>query len=283
MKEVKLAGIDFSSDLTSNRDPYVIALFAEENCGKTRLAMTGPEVIGCVPLEMKAYVTIDKDSQEFGKRVLKPKDPMMLMAPKRRLDAMKENVDKQRFYKTHIEQIKQVVYALLENKDVSMVMIDKFTTFCVWQEYAINGLTPNYVKIDGQIKQSKSEVRQSLIDFVNSLSQFGKPVVLNCASKADYSVVDDKGDPLRNTWDAGCFYMLGSHANLVCELETNPHWNPKKQGEKFGWHYALNVRRCQRNPVLEGPEGQLLLRDDMIGLPQLMQYVDPELDVSGWL
>ena len=281
---MKFNEIEFTTDGRGNTGPYIIALFGEENVGKTRLPLTGPEVIGYVPLEMKSYATLEKDEKEFGKRVLKPKDASALLVPKRKVDGMKDDLEKKRFYVQHVQKVKDVVYAMLENKDIQTVVIDKFTSFCVWQEYAINGLTPVYVKIDGNVRQSKGEVRQSLIDFVNSLSSYGKTVVLNCATKGDYEVVDAQGNPLRNTWDCGCFYMLGSHANLVCELTTNPFWDAKKKGEKWDWKYALNVRKAQRNPVLEGPDGNPLLKDDMVSLPYLIQAIEGDsFDPEKWL
>lgn len=283
MRETKISGIDFTSDAMVNMDPYIIALFGEENTGKTRFPLSGPDQVAYVPLEMKAYVTLDKDAKEFGKKVLKPKDPMSLIVGERKIGA-KSDVDKQKFYIEHVKLVKDTVFALLEHKDTKIVVIDKFTTLAIWIEYAINGMTPKFVKIGGEVRQSKAEVRQSIIDFVNSLSQYGKTVVLNCAAKGDYEVVDAKGEPLRNTWDCGAFYMLGSHANLVCELTDNPYWDAKKQGEKYSWKYQLNVRRCQKNPGLEGPDGNPLLRDEAITLPGLIQAVEGDaFDVDAWL
>lgn len=282
--KVSIAGMEFvSSSSTKNDDPYIIALFGEENVGKTRLPLTGPSPIGVIPLEMKSFVTLDKGAAEFGKQVLMPKDRTALMVPKRKVDTMKDDVERQKFYIEHVKKVKDAIYGLLESKDVKLVLIDKFTTFCIWQEYAINGMTPKFIKVEGKVYQSKSEVRQSLIDFVNSLSGYKKPVILNCATKGDYEVLDASGNPARNTWDCGCFYMLGSHANLVCELEDNKLWNPAKAGDKFQWHYQLNIRRCQRNPELEGPIGNPALRDDEITLPMLVQLVEPEADLSDWM
>jgi len=281
---MKFNEIEFTTDGRGNSGPYIIALFGEENVGKTRLPLTGPEVIGYVPLEMKSYATLEKDEKEFGKKVLKPKDPTSLLVPKRRVDTMANDIERQKFYIQHVQKIKETTYAMLENKDVKLAVIDKFTTFCVHQEYAINGLNPKLKPINGIPKIPKSEVRQSIIDFINCLSQFDKTVILNCASKGDYDVVDAEGNPLRNTWDSGCLYMLGSHANIVCELATNPFWDAKKKGPKFDWKYALNVRKAQKNPVLEGPEGNPLLKDDMVSLPYLIQAVEGDsFDLEKWI
>ena len=77
MNVIKLGNIEFDGELT-NTDPYIIGVFGAEGTGKTRFALTGPEVVGCVPLEIKSYKTISEVSRELGKRVFKPKDPQSL-------------------------------------------------------------------------------------------------------------------------------------------------------------------------------------------------------------
>lgn len=273
--------VEFTSEISTNIDPYIIGVFADEHSGKTRLPLTGPSGIGCVITEMKSYVTLDKDSKELGKRIFKPKDPMALIVSSRKVSAMKNDVERQMFYQEHCKRFEDTTFGLLEHKDVNLVMIDKFTHYCVWKEFAINGIGENFVKIDGKLVQRKKEVIQAIIDFMNSLSQFGKPVVLTCASKPDYDVVDKEKKPLRDIWDCGSFYFLGSHTNLTVELQNNKQFDEEKKGK--GWKYRLNVRTCQKNPNLQGPDGQGLLEDDAIGLPQLIQAVDPDCDLEAWM
>ena len=280
VKVTKIGSLEFTSENTTNNDPYIIALFADENCGKTRFCLTGPDGVGCLPLEMKAYVTLDKDSQIFGRRIFKPKDPKDLLVPTRKVQAMTP-VDQQKFYKAHVEKIKNAAYALLEHKDVNLLMIDKFTTFCQLIEFAVNGVTDPTINVNGSYFKPRGEMNQNIIDFIGSLSEFGKPVILTNASKPDYDVLGPDKKPLRATWDG--FKYLGSHCNIVCELRDNKFWDPKKSGEKFEWHYELAVRRCQKNPDLEGPIGNPLLRDESIMLPQLIQAVDENVDLSKWM
>src|SRR5262245_45293293 len=128
---MKFNEIEFTTDRRGNNGPYIIALFEEENVGKTRLPLTEPEIVKYVPLEMKTYATLEKNERKFEKRVYKPKDPISLLVPKRRVDAMKDEMEKKRFYVQHVQKVKDVVYAMLENKDIQTVVIDKFTSFYV--------------------------------------------------------------------------------------------------------------------------------------------------------
>lgn len=279
-------GIEFTTDHVVDKrtkQSRVIAVFAQENAGKTRLSLTGPDGVGCVPLEMKAFPTLEKDAAEFNKRIYRPKDPMALIVSQRKVASLANEVEQQKFYAAHCKLVEDTMFGLLEHKEVGLVMMDKFSTYCTWKEFAVNGMSPKYVKIDGGVKQSKAEVRQAIIDFVNSLPHYGKPVILNCATKPDYDVTNAKGEPLRNTWDCGAFYMLGSHVNIVCELESNQRWKEGSGVAIEKWRYRLNVRRCQFNPGLEGPEGNPLLEDEMITLPNLMMQCDPSFDPEGWV
>jgi hypothetical protein len=287
MRTEKVGGIEFVSDSTSsNTDPWLIGVFADEYCGKTRLALTGPNGVGCVVTEMKSYKTLDKDSAELGKKIFKPKNPLDLIASARKASMLKSDVERQKYYQEVIKNIEDATFGLLEHKEVKIVMIDKFTQYCTWKEFAINGIGENFVKIDGKLVQRKAEVVQGIIDFITSLSQYGKPVLLNCSTKPDFEVLDEQKKPARNTFNAGSFYYLGSHTNLMVELISNPVWEPKAEGarqKKHGWHYRLNIRRCQINPNLEGPEGNPALEDDMIGLASLMQIVEPDVDIEKWM
>lgn len=275
--------VEFTSDTSNNHDPYIIGVFAEEHCGKTRLGLTGPSGVGCVLTEMKSYVTLDKDSREFGKTIFKPKDPMSLIVNPRTVAMKPDDFERQKFYIAHVKKFEDTVYGLLEHKDVNMLLIDKFSHYCGWKEWSINGMNEKFLKVGTQLYKDKREVVQSIIDFMNSLSQYKKPVLLTCASQGDYDMVDKDKKPLRNTWDCKPFKFLGSHCNIVVELVSNKRWNPESEHEDRSWHYGLNVRRCQKNPVLEGPQGALLLKDESIGLANLIAAVDEEASLEDWV
>lgn len=287
MKEVQYkignSNVEFTSDTSNNVDPYIIGVFANEHCGKTRLALTGPSGVGCVITEMKSYVTLDKDSVELGKKIFKPKDPLSLIVNGRHVSGLKDDVERQRFYAAHVKKVEDTVFGLLEHKEVNLVMLDKFTHYCAWVEFAINGMSEKFIKVQGKLYQDKKEVIQHIIDFLNSLSQYGKPVLLLCAAKDDYEVLDSEKKPVRKTWDCGSFKFLGSHANITVELVDNKRWEAGSTDERKAWHWRMNVRRCQKNPGLEGLEGNPLLEDDMISLGNLISTVDPGVDVERWM
>ena len=283
MKEVKIGGVEFTDDVSNNNDPHIIAVFGEEHSGKTRLALSGPSGVGCIVTEMKSYKTLDKDSQELGKRIFKPKDPLALMAIKRKADTMQSDVARQLYYKEVTKKIEQTTYALLEHKEVKLLMFDKFTHYCLWKEFAINGMSENFVKIEGKLVQRKAEVTQAIIDFLTDLSQFGKPVLLLCSAKPDFDVVDKDKKPLRSKENCGSFYYLGSHVNLSVETVNNALWKPDSEKENEKWRYRLNVRQAQLKPNLQGPEGNPLLEDDQITLANLINMVDDNCDLDEWV
>lgn len=282
-KPMKIGDVEFTSNTENNRDPHIIAVFGDEHSGKTRLAMSGPSGIGCVITEMKSYKTLDKDSREFGKQIFKPKDPLALMAIKRKADMMESDVARQKYYQTAVKRIEQTTYALLEHKDVKLLMFDKFTHYCIWKEFAINGMSENFVKVEGKLVQRKSEVVQGIIDFLTDLSQFDKPVMLLCSTKPDFDVVDKDKKPLRSKENCGSFYYLGSHVNLSVETVNNARWNPSSDKPHESWRYRLNVRQSQIRPELQGPEGNPLLEDDAITLGNLMMMVDPDCNTDDWI
>lgn len=287
MKEQLIGGVEFTSNITdsSDDDPYIMGVFADESAGKTRLSLTGPDHVGCIVTEMKSYKTLKKDAAELGKTVYYPKDPLKLIAKKRELDSMKSDVERQKEYQRIVKLIEDSTYGMLEHKDINLVVLDKFTHYCVYKEFAINGIGENFVKVDGKLVQRKSEVIQGIIDFMNGLSHYGKPVMLLCSAKPDYDVLDSEKKPMRNTANCGSFYFVGSHTNLMIELQANQRFDPKSANKKRdGWRYSLGVRRCQVRPELEGPQGNPLLQDDEITLPGLISQVEGErFDPERWM
>jgi len=279
---IKIGPVQFTSDTPAPSVP-VIGVFADEHAGKTRFALTGPDNIGFIVTEMKTYATLEKDAPELGKTVFKPSDPMSLIASTRKVGMMKSDVDKQKYFMNKVKTIEDSTFGLLEHPDVNLVVIDKFTHYCAWKEFAINGMSENIVLIGGKPVQRKAEVIQGIIDFLNGLSQFGKPVLLLCSAKPDFDVLDKTGHPVRNTFNCASFYFLGSHTNTTVELMRNPIWDPESNKEKEAWHYRLGVRTCQMRPELEGPEGNPLLEDAMVTLPGLMGQVDPNCDIDFWM
>jgi len=280
---VKVNNVEFTSDTSNNNDPHIIAVFGEEHSGKTRLCLSGPSGVGCIVTEMKSYKTLDKDATEFGKKIFKPKDPLALMAVKRKADALDSDVKRQMYYKEVVTRIEQTAYAMLEHKEVNLLMFDKLTHYCHWKEYAINGLSENFVKIEGKLVQRKAEVIQGIIDFLTDLASFGKPVMLLCSSKPDFDVVDKDKRALRNKENCGSFYYIGSHVNLSVEMVNNALWKPDSEKANEKWRYRLNVRQSQIRPDLQGPDGNPLLQDDEITLPNLLNQIDPNFDPDAWV
>jgi hypothetical protein len=276
MQAIKIGNIEFDGEL-SNTDPYIIGVFGAEGTGKTRFGLTGPEVIGCVPLEMKAYKTISEVCGETGKRVFKPKDPSSLLVPIRRVNSM-EDAQAKKFYREHLKRVNDVIYGMLEHPDVRTIMIDKWTTYVTWVQFAVNGMTgKKIIKIGDKMFQDNKEFNQEVIDVMNSFSQYGKTVVLLNSDKVEYA--DDK--PTGRMINEG-FKYLGSHTNVLVHLENNKFWKPKDEGNK--WKFRLNVRTAQGATHLEGPEGNPLLSDGDINIQNLIYNIegDEKFVLEDW-
>jgi hypothetical protein len=294
MKEVKLGNIQFNEATPDpNRDPYIIGSFGPEGGGKSRFALTGPEIVGFLALERKSYATIDKDAALLGKRVWKPKDPEKLMVNMRKAKMLgsiegkaKTEKDKEaeeeaannrlrQYYRDYANMIYDATYALLEHPDVRLLVIDTFTQMCNIIDSALYGFKTKYIKIKSQTYQDRREYNQEIIDFLNSLSSYKKHVILTHRQRDEYK--DDK--PTGRKIFEG-FKFLGNYTNILIAHETNPNWSPTSEDESKHWHYALTVRTCQQNPLLEGAEYRRFLTDDDITFPNLIMSVNPDVDVD---
>lgn len=294
MKAIKLGNVEFTENVESS-NPFIIGVFGPEGSGKTRLPLTGPDsfnVIGFVPLERKSYATIKKDAAILGKRVWTPKDPDTLIVNMRKAsllaapdlanaktdkaikDAEDDANDKVReYYRSKVDAIYGAVYAMLEHPEVDLVVIDTFTQFYGVVNCAHYGFKTKYMKIKDKTFQDHRECNQEIIDFLNSVPQYNKHVILTHRERDEYDNELNKATG-RKVWEG--FKYLGNYTNLLIHLESNPKWKSGSSDPTRKWHFAASIRTCQNNIDLEGDDGFRMLKDDDVTLETLLSMVDPE-------
>jgi hypothetical protein len=289
MKEIKLGGVNLTCEPQDSHDPYIMGIFGAEGTGKTQFPLTGPDLVAVVPLERKSYFTIEKYERETGKRILRPKDPEVLIVNPRKANIMEAqfkgartekdketlNLAVRKYYRDCVERIKDVTYALLEHGEVRLLAIDTFGQMCSLIDSALYGFVDKFIKVEGQLYKDRREFNQEIIDFLNSLSVYRKHVILTHKAKDEYAKTGPTG---RLTWEG--FKFLGNHTNVLVEFEANKKWNPDSENEERRWHWQVNIRKCQANPLLEGPEGNPLAQDDLISFAGLILAIDPEADAG---
>ena len=304
MKETQIAGIAFTDDTDrTNTDPYIIANFGPEGSGKTRFPLTGPDVTAVVPLERKSYFTIDKMARELGKHILRPSEAAVdkLIVNPRKVDMLVADVESKNgklgaeelnkrvqavvksYFRDHLHRVNDTIYALLDRADVRVVCVDTFGQYASHVKFATYGYDDKLIRVAGKLVRSNQEMNQELIDVLNGFSRYGKYMVLCHKHKDEYEGSGDNSKATgKLTWEG--FRYLGNHTNVIIEHEVNRKWDPNsKEESRSGWHWRLNIKRCQRNPELEGPAGVGVLVDEVITLAGLVQVVDPEADIADLL
>lgn len=287
MKEIKLGGTEFTASTATKLGYYIIGSFGGEGTGKTRFPITGPEVIGFVPLERKSYATIEKDAAELGKVVWKPKDPERLIVNPRKANLLsvpsaptdkakdEANAKVREYYRDFANRSYDAIYAMLEHPDIRTVVVDTFTTFCDLEYHANYGFENKIIKIEGKHYQDRKDYNNALINFMNSLSNYQKHVILLHRYKDEYNKSGPTG---RKVWEGWKF--LGNYTSLLIHHESNPRWDPDNDDENRQWHFALSIRTCQNASHLEGPEGYRCLKDSSINFPSLIMLIDPNVDAD---
>lgn len=269
-------------DVNSTGGPLIILAFGEDFTGKSRFGATGPEVIGCVPLDRKTRATFERTAKEMGRRYLLPKQDLVRegnMVVRRGWSATDAELDDKevariteetkKAYRAHVNMVKEITWALHDNKDVAVIMIDLFEQ--LWQDicYAHYGRTGHVVKkiaTTNKMFKDTSEAGQELQDFVNSISD--KHLVLTHRTKDEYFKDVKTG---KMTWSG--YRYLGHLSNLVVEFVKNKKWDANSEDEEKNWHYGLTVVKSTDMKELEGPDGQLALKDEWIDFPNLQALV----------
>lgn len=295
MKETKLKSTSgkellFTDGSGNNETPLIICTFGEDFSGKSRLGATGPSVVGVVPLDRKTRYTIEKTAKEFGRKILMPKTDLVRegnMSVRagwastdtelndKEIDEITEKTKKA--YRQHVNMVKEVTWALHDNPDVRLVVIDLFEQFYQDLKFAHYGRTGNLVRkmAGGKMYKDTSEADQEIVDFINSIAS--KHLILTHRRKDEYEKNVNTG---RMTWSG--FKWLGHNVNVVLEQEVNKRYNPASDEDDKSWHYGVSVRKCLHNIELEGPEGKLALKDDFVTFPMLAKTVFPDSQIEDW-
>jgi hypothetical protein len=293
LKEFKLGNIQFTDTaIQAKSDPYIIGSFGAEGTGKSRFPLTGPEVIGYIPLERKTYKTVMKDAEELGKRMILPKDHEAFVVNLRKANILSsEAASKEKnpakasevsnevlktYYRDYLNRIYDAVYAMLAHDDIRLVVIDTFTQMCNIAYSALYGDEDKVIRIGTKIYKDRRDYRQEMIDFLNSLSSYHKHIILTHREKDEYNEAGQTG---RKIWEG--FPFLGNYTNLLIHHESNKKWNPSSEDTEKQWHYAMTVRTCQLNPVLESGEYKRFWKDEEITFQNLITAVDPDVDMDS--
>lgn len=275
--------------------PLIILAFGEDFSGKSRFGATAPEVIGCVPLDRKTRSTFERTARELKRRYLIPKQDLVRegnMAVRGRWSELAEAVEAEKsdseiakiveatkkVYRSHINMVKEVTWALHDRDEVQTVFIDTFEQFYQDMLFAYYGRVGHLVRRmpTGKMYKDTSEANQETVDFVNSLSD--KNLILTHRTKEEYYKDVRTG---RMIWSG--YKWLGHNCTLVIEHVKNKRYDPgsEKPGER--WHYGLSVQKCTDNIELEGPIGQADggggLTDGNVNFEMLRTLVWPETAV----
>lgn len=270
MKERK---VEFLQDF-SNSIGYAIGSFGRYGSGKSRLGVTGPDITGIIPIDKKTRRTVETVMKEMGKvygrNILMPPENFIEYVNPFKAEAMEEEEAK-RFYQERVDRIKDVAHSLLNNKDVRLIVFDTFEEYYKNMLYAFYGKKGSKFKKTDKDRtyQDRSEANTDCHDLIRALS--AKPLLLTNTSKEEWYKDKVTG---RDIWDG--FKNLGYSCEAMIEHQSNSSYIP--DDENTGWKFRLNVRGCQANFILQGPEGNPLLEDDMITFANLAMAVFPESD-----
>src|SRR3990167_4864843 len=282
--------IEFTSGSGGHETSLVILSFGEDFSGKSSLGATGPGISAIVPLDRKTRFAAEKRAKECGGSIIMPKVDLVRegnmsvrsgwMSEDTEVDEKKAGeIDKKTkiAYRSHINMVKETVWALHDHKDVRLIQIDLFEQF--WQDlcFAHYGRTGNLIRKlpQGKVYKDTSEAHQEMVDFINSISD--KHLILTHRCRDEYYNDVKTG---RMTWNGNKY--LGHLCNVVIEHIKNRKYDPNSKDDNKSWHYGLNIHRCLHNIELEGPDGQLVLTDDLITFQFLAKAVFPTSDMKEW-
>lgn len=279
MREIKIEG--FVSNIRDTVDETIAAgIYGPEGSGKTRLLTTAPDPIGIVPLDRKTRWTVAKVMEEQGKTVLMPKEDFIRHAKPLELLSMGEVASK-KYYLEHVKRVMDAAYTLLVHKDIRTVAVDSGSQ--LWEDI----LFKNFGRNQRIMPRDRGPSNQDMIDFLNAMT--GKHFIITFKAKEKWKTITNQKTGEQEDKPSGEFEMAGFngsgyHLTVVCEMKRNLLYNTENgKGGGKDWQFSLNVKMCQANALIQGPQGQDLLTDDMISFQQLACQIYPNADPQDFI
>ncbi len=260
---------------------FVVGSHGEFSSGKTRLAVTGPDVTFVLPIDMKSRRTIENNmksmGKKFGKNILIPPEDFIEHINPAQAARMDEEGSK-KFYRTRVERCKEYLLGAHEHKDVRLIVVDDATQLYQDISFACYGREGFKVKKIGESKtyKDKSVADQEYIDLIRFLGT--KPLLLLHKSKDDYGSDKKSNKPIGRTYEG--YKWTGNLCMAGVQHEFNRDYDEGDPNKN--WRFGLSVCQCQDVVELQGPDGKLMLTDDMITMPNLMMRVFPDQDWGDW-
>jgi len=267
MKTISLSG--FTTNIQAT-DALAIGLYGQQGSGKTRFCCTAPDPIGFIALDRKARKTVMKTASELGKTVVMPTDDFIRVANPQALASMQIDAA-MKHYRAHVDQIKLAAFKLYSHKDIRTIVID--TGSQLWEDM----MFANYGRNQRVMPRDRGPVNQEMIDLLNALS--GKNLIITHKADEIWTGDGDKAKPSGKFKHAG-FRHIEYHINVMAEMVCDERKSRDDEGR-----FYMNVKMCQDNPDIQGPNGTKLLIDEEISFPMLAMkiYGDENGNGDQWM
>lgn len=242
-------------DLRGNSlDKLAIASFGPSGSGKTRMIATMPGKIGVIPLDRKSKRTIERVAAERNLpkgKIIFPKDDLVRLGKPMTLMLM-DNDGAMKFYRDHVNKVKDAIFTLAEDPTIDSIAIDSGT------QLSEDVLFANYGRDQKIMPRDRGTYNSELKQIFVAMQ--GKQVLVTHEARAIW--VNDK--PTNKQEPTG-WSKLEYNVNMIIE-----HTGPPDTAE-----FQLIVRLCQDKPEFIG---ETILRGEEIDFPSLANIVYPDGD-----
>jgi len=243
--------------LTGNTpDKLAVATFGSAGAGKTRLTVTMPGKIGVIPLDRKQRRTIERAAAELGLpkgKIVFPKQDFVRLSKPMEL-VMMDAEGQMKFYREHVNKIKDAVFTLAEASDIDSISIDPCTQLCE------DVLFANYGRDQKIYPRDRGAFNSELKQIFASIQH--KQVMLPFESRPIWK--NDK-PTAKNEWVG--WSKLDYNVNVIVE-QTGPPYTEKEE-----YDFGVTMRLCQDRPDLIG---DTVLMDDNITWEMLALHIYPD-------
>jgi hypothetical protein len=252
----------FSGELDAVDRKLVVGSHGGERTGKSHFSATAPDPIGVIPLDRNTRWTMGKVAKEYGKVIVFPKKDFI------RQDAT-EMLRMKKYYRKHVNGIKEALYSLYDSDKIKTVVIDTGTQ--LWEDI----MFAHFGRYHRVMPRDRGVPNQEMADLLTACPHH---MVVTHRSAEIWKA--DKGT---GKYKCGGFPHIGYYCNVMIE-----HGKERVRGEDGKIdrdqkpQFVARVSDCTANPELVGDDDDSTLVGMECDFSVLGTRVYPGTKVREW-
>ena len=264
----------FTDDLSTSERKLIVGTHGSERTGKSNFAATAPDPIGVIPLDRNTRWTMRKVAEEYGKKIIFPKRDFIRQDAGELLRISHLPDDRavseaKKYYRKHLDYVKEALYSLYASEDVKTVVVDTGTQ--LWEDV----MFAHFGRYHRVMPRDRGVPNQEMADLITACPHH---MIITHRSAEIW-----KNDKSTGKHKPGGFPHIGYYCNVM--VEHGKRRAKSEDGKVLRGEppeFFMKVFDCTANPELMGDDEESTLVGPECDFAVLGTRVYPGTKLEDW-